>query len=84
MNAFIAKAFGILISILSMISLALIVLSAFMVDPIEFGLPSGYGWVVALMLFVLYVLLFGSLAVLINLRELVEKQTELLELLAKR
>jgi len=81
MNGLVAKFFGFLLSLLSLVvlfGLGFVFFSGEIV-PDPFGGQSQQTWVWAIVLFLVYVLVVGSLSVLVHTRELVEEQTELLK-----
>jgi hypothetical protein len=81
MNGFVAKVFGFLLGLLSIVvlgGLAIIFFSGEVV-PDPFGKGSQEAWIWAIVLFLIYVLVVGSLSVLVHTRELLEEQTELLK-----
>ena len=79
MNGLIAKIFGFLLSITSILALVFIVYVVAQVNPQALGLANGGGWVLGLLSGIIYVIVMGSLAVLAHTRELAERQVELLE-----
>jgi len=81
MNGFVAKVFGFLLGLLSIVVLAGLGFVFFSgeVIPDPFGKGSQEAWIWAIVLFLIYVLVVGSLSVLVHTRELLEEQTELLK-----
>ena len=81
MNGFIAKVFGVLLSILSLLVLfgSVFVLTSgeTLRNPIN-GEPT-FAWVAVLVFFLIYVVIVGALSVAIHTRELAEQQVDLLK-----
>ena len=79
MNGFVAKVFGFLLGLLSIVVLAGLGFVFFSGEVIPDPFGIGSPWVWAIVLFLIYVLIVGFLSVLVHTRELLEEQTELLK-----
>lgn len=79
MNGVVAKIFGLVLSVISILSIGAILYITFNLDPRALGFAYGSEWILGIFLTLIYVLIVGYLTVLVHTRELAERQVELLE-----